>query len=183
MPFPFSFENHAMDVRSAPHYGQDQGILDTRHIPTRGVAPYPTRVIEAGHSPALACAGRMLAALGCDVLFVEMEPEASWLRQTSYARHLRKGKRRITLTEAGALAAGAVILTDTPRGEPLFPAGLPSSSLVVRLTGKPTSDWYVQSGMACLLRGSDPKDEVERSFFYNISEHADGERPRGPVPI
>ena len=36
-----------------------------------------------------------------------------------------------------------------------------ADAVVVRLSGSPTADWYVASGMASLLRGSDPTDGVE----------------------
>ena len=161
-----------MDIKPAPMYGADQALLGTKHTPLTSSTPLRhLTVIEIGTAPALAsagiplfkpletvefsCAGRLLVTLGCTVLYVEEPAPPVWAQQRSFERHLRHGKRCISPEEAAA-TSNAVFLTDR-QGE-VLPGGLPSGAVVVRLSGSPTADWYVSSGMASLLRGSDPND-------------------------
>lgn len=154
-PFPFAFHDHAFDIRQAPLFSEHQemlGALPRDRFP--GFASQPLIVIEIGTSPAIGCAGRMLGALGCEVFRVEGSPEPTWTTQHAFVSHLRHGKRSISMEEA-ILMPDAIIITDFEE------SALPVESAVVRLSGNPLADWYVRSGMASLLRGSDPSDEVK----------------------
>lgn len=153
-----------MDIRTAPSYGEHQHLIGTKHPRSTHPSLGLPIVIEYGQSPALGVAGRLLAALGCEVAWVDSEPAGTWQAQPGLLEHLHYGKRRLTPAEAAAIH-GALILTDrtaddwtlTSNGE-LFA----HASNVVRLSGAPTADWYVRSGMASLLRGSDPNDELKQ---------------------